>query len=300
MGAWGLRVVTMGLLVAGCAAPAAEGDGPRSPGQIGTKYRAELEENSRLTSAAIVWPICDDPRTPRRATCGLLATWDRYAAFVHATCKGEDPDQDVSERCTALWNDAFETLIRRRYPKATDPDIEARCGKVDCTELEIYELAVLGSHNAAVGALGTKNADRIIAEHDRAQERARRARAEQAEDAETRRRVLGAVAAGLQTFGQSMQQANVQANTYTPQAPAMRRQGCSSDFECGMGKACVKPAYQSTGTCVRTVDGSGSPTFQSPRNDSIGPASGGCMSGGTCPMGWRCEYSGRFAGQCVK
>jgi hypothetical protein len=231
----------------------------------------------------------------RRSThCGLIATRERYANFVRSTCKGEDPDQHVSERCTALWNDAFETMRRQRYPKATDADMDLRCREVDCSEREVYELAVLASHDAAVTEEGAATASRIVAEHGRALGAAGR---QEAEDAESRRRILTGIAVVLL----AAQQARGQGTTRAPQTPVlMRPAACGSDFDCGMGMACVKPAYESTGTCVVTVNASGNQVFEIPRSDSVMPAGAGCTGGGTCPTGYRCELSGRFAGQCAK
>ena len=75
---------------------------------------------------------------------------------------------------------------------------------------------------------------------------------------------------------------------------------CSSDFSCGTGSKCVKPPFQSSGTCMKSVDEYGVQKFDSPKTDSIGPntnASGQCSFNVDCPIGFRCDSQYKA---CVK
>lgn len=111
-----------------------------------------------------------------------------------------------------------------------------------------------------------------------------------------RRRRVAAVAQGLQAFGRSMQGASTAS---TGAAGSVVTSGCSSDFQCGTGRTCVKDNYSARGVCMRAVDEHGVPTFEPPRTDSVGvkaPEPGDCQLGG-CPIGFTCDVR---SGACIK
>ena len=75
---------------------------------------------------------------------------------------------------------------------------------------------------------------------------------------------------------------------------------CSSDFDCGMGTSCVKKAFQSNGVCMKNVDEYGTPQYNIPSTDSIGPnmdSDGQCTFSTDCPIGFKCDRNYKV---CVK
>ncbi len=65
---------------------------------------------------------------------------------------------------------------------------------------------------------------------------------------------------------------------------------CSSDFECGYGKKCAKPMYQSTGTCLQVVNEHGVPGSQlSPPGGEGVRTTPSCRYNTDCPIGFRCD-----------
>ena len=66
---------------------------------------------------------------------------------------------------------------------------------------------------------------------------------------------------------------------------------CSSDYDCGSGKRCVKPLYQGTGVCLQAVNqfGNSQPVLPSP--DSIGSTrtTPSCNYSTDCPASFRCD-----------
>jgi hypothetical protein len=73
---------------------------------------------------------------------------------------------------------------------------------------------------------------------------------------------------------------------------------CYSDFDCGVGYKCVKAPFESEGTCMKSVDEYGTPQYNSPSTDSIGPKTeGGCEFDSDCPIGFRCDS---YYKECVK
>lgn len=79
----------------------------------------------------------------------------------------------------------------------------------------------------------------------------------------------------------------------TPQATAAAATTgkCWSDYECGVGKQCVKPLYQMQGTCLLIVNQFGTPTNAMPRPESgttlrTQPT---CRFDTDCTTGFRCD-----------
>lgn len=76
--------------------------------------------------------------------------------------------------------------------------------------------------------------------------------------------------------------------------------GCSSDFDCGVGVRCVKAPLENEGMCMKVVDEYGVPQYGLPDLDSIGPnmsTRGECDFDTDCGIGFRCH---RKYQACVK
>lgn len=88
-----------------------------------------------------------------------------------------------------------------------------------------------------------------------------------------------------------------------PVAPTETTQAskaCTSDFTCGVGYACVKKQFASSGLCAKTVDDLGVQTFDTPSTDSVGPKlpeRTDCQYVTDCPVGFRCDLA---TGACLK
>jgi hypothetical protein len=68
---------------------------------------------------------------------------------------------------------------------------------------------------------------------------------------------------------------------------------CDSDFDCGIGRTCVKRNYSFQGTCMRSVNRYGIQQFDTPRSDSVGPKlpnASDCKVDTECPIGFRCDW----------
>lgn len=78
--------------------------------------------------------------------------------------------------------------------------------------------------------------------------------------------------------------------------------GCNSNFECGYGEQCVKPAGTfGKGKCVTPVDDFGNKTYEMAPL-SIGPREiASCSGFADCPIGFRCvKEAGDLYGLCIK
>lgn len=66
--------------------------------------------------------------------------------------------------------------------------------------------------------------------------------------------------------------------------------GCTSDFQCGVGNACVKQRHSNDGVCMKSVDGNGTRVYNMPDSNSIGVrTSEGCQFNTDCPVGFSCD-----------
>lgn len=73
---------------------------------------------------------------------------------------------------------------------------------------------------------------------------------------------------------------------------------CFSDFDCGIGYTCVKAPFKTLGTCMKSVDEFGLPTYKLPDLDSIEPKlEGDCDFDLDCPIGFYCHRKYKV---CVK
>ena len=73
---------------------------------------------------------------------------------------------------------------------------------------------------------------------------------------------------------------------------------CYSDFNCGMGAACVKEPFKNRGVCMKTTNNFGVRTYNAPSTNSLGTkTSGSCTFNTDCPIGFKCD---RRYKECVK
>jgi len=73
---------------------------------------------------------------------------------------------------------------------------------------------------------------------------------------------------------------------------------CYSDFNCGMGGACVKEPFKNKGVCMKTTNSYGVRTYNAPSTNSLGTkSSGSCSFNTDCPIGFKCD---RRYKECVK
>ena len=86
----------------------------------------------------------------------------------------------------------------------------------------------------------------------------------------------------------------------SPRYTSRRNEECYSDFDCGIGRRCIKKPLSITGVCLTEVDDTGLKTFSLPSADNIGPnmnLDGECSFNTDCPIGFRCDRSLKA---CVK
>lgn len=73
---------------------------------------------------------------------------------------------------------------------------------------------------------------------------------------------------------------------------------CMSDFDCGIGKRCVKAPYNTNGVCMQSVDSYGTPQYNLPSLDSMNiKTKGECNFDVDCPIGFYCDGAYKV---CVK
>lgn len=314
---------TVVCLVLALASAAAGCNGPkltpvRSADAITSEYEAKIAQAREETSNEVFWPVCEVP--PRRGKgCGLLAdglTDEFVAKFMRETCQ-EDPSANPSQPCRTAFQRAFYARVRERYVHANVDDVDRACASApsQCASFGLTELKFLASHNAAVWADGKARMEELVAAHEREQSLNARARDVREREAEGQRRVMGALAAGLEGLGSGAQRASTQRSTEVeeeppPKRPAIHsyapigqgsstpntRPACSSDFDCGgPGFACSKPVGSYTGTCAKVVNEYGNQVFTGPRTNSIGPGQRQCSLPLDCGLGWKCDQ-----GRCLK
>jgi hypothetical protein len=278
-----------GLALVAALAACDSGPPPKSPDEIAAVYRARLEEALQQLRHEFVW-LCDTPKRPRNEPCGTLAdefTPDRLAKLAHELC-GEDPKDvsEISESCDDHLQGIFLKALLRRYPLATPSEVKSDCERTPdaCSTLRRTEFVYLNIHNAAVLARHKATIAEITREEESAQRQAAQQRDAREREAEQRRRVLDRISAAFSGYAVGLQGTTVNSS------------GCSSDYMCGMGFVCVKPAYQAIGTCMVATNRYGTPDPSSmPRPSSVGVGATECISLAECPATFQC-----VAGHCVK
>jgi hypothetical protein len=208
---------------------------------------------------------------------------------------------DPEAECMPPLRQRYYQELGRTYFKA---DLDAVFALVDQDPQLNLEALLAHSHNSRLlGYMEESEADlkqfcqdlHARWEELRQAELAQSAEQQTFEEAEERRRVALAVAAGLQAFGQGLQQAG----SYNSQGTPAQR-GCTNDYQCGPGRTCLKDNYATSGVCLQKVKPSGVPDYRPTPGGNVGvkvPQSTDCMSGLDCPVGFQCHQS---SGACVR
>lgn len=261
-------------------------------------YRAEIEEVIARNVADIYWPICEVPPRPGKA-CGLIAnkfTAEWVASYTKHVCH-EDGDEP-SDRCVGEIIDEFRDEVSARYTLANRSDVQRACSSApaQCNTPERYELLFIKSHDDVVFRRERRDIDEIVAraaEDERASDAAREELAQEDAHRQQAGAAVAAVGAAFQGFADGWNAA--QSNNATSS------KSCTSDFSCGVGEACVKDQFQSTGTCAKTVDRNGVQQFGTHDPASVGVGRPDqCSLDTDCPVGFRCSKGSGTRGTCMK
>jgi hypothetical protein len=279
----------------------------------------------------VVWIECGPGRLTCGLIAQQFLETEFVAEFSQKECNEPfgKTRKALSKKCSKKYFEAFGNAVIGRYVAGDPAAVEQACKAegLACATMVRYELAWLKSHNDGVIAdhqrqRGELQAVRAAAlaesaaaqhrlqlkreeaerRHERAlaerQEQRRREmeelqrriaaadaqRQEEEQRAEAGRRAMRALAAGLTTYAGAMS-----GPAFTPTVAT----GCSSDYECGSGFGCSKPAGLITGVCRRTVNEFGTPTYGPPDPASVGPGQWQCNP--MCPIGFHCDR-----GQCLR
>jgi hypothetical protein len=257
-------------------------------------HRERLRMNEHDARASLWWPTCDDaPRGGRG--CGLLTdrlTDEWIGRFVREGCN-EDPAEDLSEDCRVALRRKVLDAIRRRYTRANERDVHVACANDPerCERFDRLELLFLMSHNAVVLSTAERRAGELVAEHERAQSAARRAREAQAREADEQRRIITALTTGIQVAAVVATRGGG-----SSASPTDAGRECSNDHDCEFGHICSKPANRYRGVCATAVDQHGIERFTPARSDSWGPGKRQCRIASDCGgFGFECNE-----GRCLK
>jgi len=269
--------------------------------KIDREWDAEVTRIQAESTARLFFPLCDE-RVPPGAKCGMV--WDTYKipefqeTFARSYCapSPNGPDSECANRFTA----AFLQDVERTY--AVQPAVA--CEQARCDSYVNAELAVIKKHNEIeferrrdllrqVNASYKAQADAVVARFGQDVSAIQRDVAVRVEDAERRRAALQAVGAGLRAAGDSLSASSGPSAVNAPE--------CSSDFQCKYGQRCVKDSGAFRGICATSVNRAGTPSFEPPRSNSVGPGKGECSFDTQCPVGFRCvKTSGGLRGNCLK
>ena len=125
-----------------------------------------------------------------------------------------------------------------------------------------------------------------LAAHRKREERAR----ERERETEEQERVFAAFAGAIAGAARALSAQHGTSGTLATPAAAQ----CSSDYGCGVGKICSKPAGSYLGICATAVDAYGTPQPGPSRDGNVGPGTRQCTPGG-CSPGFRC-----VEGRCLR
>ncbi len=112
--------------------------------------------------------------------------------------------------------------------------------------------------------------------------------------------VLVGVAAGYAEAASHKNTSSTYQSSYSTYNPTLSyysshsESGCSTSTECGIGKKCVKPSWESNGVCMNTVDEKGNRTYELP---GLVDTKGNCKSNSECPFGFTCDFR---SSECIK
>jgi len=298
--------------------------------EIDERQKALMNELEREAA----WRSCDQPNRPRCGLiAATMETPDFVASFSASECKepfGKSRTK-LSKTCAQKFKDFFVNALAARYHLADAASVNRECGGTpDCRGLLPYELLCLKSHNDELlrrfnalnaplqeerdrRALAHSELGRATVERNRnlteAFERAQEQRAQRARDFEQLRafqleqdqrereeaRKRQAIAAMILAGGASFTQAMQSQGAYTPANTAYLAARCTSDYECGSGRLCLKGVGEMAGVCATAVNQYGNQSFAPPAPGSWKPGQRQCWTMAECPVAFRCE-----SGQCVK
>ena len=249
---------------------------------------------------------------------------------------GADPIPELdgaAAKCWQKWAELYASVVVQTYPQA-DKQLAWRTMEESNYKLDI-ESVFAASHNSTIGRLimdkrrevkKARQDELVEIERLRRLEISRADVAMQTDLEEARRQRWATIGAALQAFGNSLSasgasqpqpERSIPAPTYgsaegtlrpttpTPSLAPASSPGvatgktCSSDFECGIGWACIKPNFSTSGTCLRSVNEYGNQQYNLPRLDSVAPkmpSRHDCHLM-DCPIGFRCDTA---TGACVK
>jgi hypothetical protein len=296
--------------------------------EIDARQKALMDELEREAA----WRSCD---TPGRPKCGLIAvtmgTPEFVAEFSASECKEPfgKTRKKLSRACSEKYTALFVGALGERYQLADATAVNRECSETPgCKGMLPFEMLCLKSHNDELlrrfNALNeplqqerdrrnqaytqllratVERNERLREAFEKAQEqreqRARdleQVRAAQLEQEQQEREAARKREAMIRTFqAVSASMAAAAQQPYTPAGTVYAPSECTSDYACGSGRRCVKPAGQFNGVCARAVNEYGVQSFAPPDLGSIGPGKRQCWTMAECPVGFRCE-----SGQCVR
>jgi hypothetical protein len=270
-------------------------------------WDADLQRLKSKLTADMIFAICDK-KVSGDSPCGLLSIQyfakEYIASFIRTNCPAEPTDADVAH-CQQLFHEALLQAMRDRYGAEPVTDDGRSFVEIELDLVKEHNDVALAAFTKAANALRqryTPQINDIIAEYDVESDRVITETRSELDSAQRKRAALLGVAAAMNSFGKGMTQTQVGGNSY-PNAytPPRAAASCSSDFECGMGSACVKDSGAFQGICAKTVNQYGTPTFEGPRPGSVGPGTGQCSFDTECPVGFACvRTTGGMYGNCLK
>lgn len=257
--------------------------------QLGERYKHAMGEIAQTEAKWLVKSV--EPR--------IASAPDMESVWTY--CNRSAPDRG---ECTKRWVFVFVERLRRRYPLADLQVVWTKAQKSG--KAADYEDLARMSHNGEVQRLSNRNRKRVRDVYRNALHAVMTSRALQRSQAIRRHRVriAKAIAAGARRFSDGIEQLQSRRSRYAPSrtvGSSIAASGeCSNDFQCGIGRTCVKENYRSSGVCARAVDDFGLPTYRMPRLDSVNvklPEESDCQFDTDCPIGFRCYAA---AGACLK
>lgn len=260
-------------------------------------YHGQIEAVIASNAAEIYWPICEVPPRPGKA-CGLIAnkfTAEWVASYTKHICHedGEAP----SDQCVAQIVSEFRDEVTARYSLANRADVERACtsAPAQCNTLERFELLYLASHDDVVFKRERHGLEEIVARAAEDESATDAAREELAQEDAHRRQAgaaVAAVGAAFQGFADGWNATQASSPAVRSAETTQRSSGpksCTGDFSCGIGAACVKNQFESTGTCAKTVDQNGVQTFGPADPASVGVGHPNqCSFNTDCTPGFHC------------
>jgi hypothetical protein len=285
-------------------------DGRARIHEAGDRARADLDrlskawsrESDRATeqfTAEFIFPVCDYPGVPDGVRCGMIHGEHDNAQFLDEFARlncGDGATVNSDPRCFDAFMADFMNALKHRYK--VDP--MAAC-RQECTSLYELELAALRAHNQeasdehatqleAISARYRPLCARVLERLDREIAEVEGLVARRIDEADRQRAALRGLAKGMMAAGQAMSRPPPAA---APMATGAT--GCASDYECGIGRSCVKSIGSLRGRCMRSVDHTGAPSYEPPDPDSYAPGKSLCTSTVDCPAGFAC-----IGGSCLK